>query len=278
ETLAAAVGCAVETHRRPAALTPLLADLKTYSLFAPGKVLLAFDTAVLADKSAAAELIDEAQEGVPAAGASPASGLGPRERQAAVRLLQALRLFDVDPYAGRAEDALGELPAWAFEGGPGRKPKRGKRQVEELRTGLAALLAAAREEGLQGGGGSDLSELSAVVREGLPAGHALVLAERTAPRDHPVVALLAERGAVRAVGGVGAGRGGAWEGVERRAEELERQTGVAIARDALTELARRTLRQEGDGRKGGTGAAEADSTARFAGEYRKLAGLVPGGK
>jgi len=276
EALATAIGCPVETHRHPASLTPLLADLKTYSLFAPGKVLLAVDTAVLADRSAAAELIDEAHEGMPAAGA--AGSLGSRERLAAVRLLQALHLFDVDPYARSAEEALGELPAWAFEGGPGRRAKRGKRQVEDLKTGLAQLLEAARREGLQGGGGSDLSELSTVVREGLPAGHALVLAERTAPRDHPVVALLAERGAVLHLGGVEAARGGAWEGVDRLAAELERQTGVAITRDALAELARRTLRQEGDGRKGSSGAAEADSTARLAGEYRKLAGLVPGGK
>jgi hypothetical protein len=277
ETLAAAIGCTVEIHRRPTSIAPLLADLATYSLFAPGKVLLAVDTAVLADRGAAAGLIDDAQEGIPT-GKGEAHGLAARERQAAVRLLQALHLFDVDPYARSAEEAIAELPAWALEGGPGRRAKRGKRQLEELKVGLVALLEAARREGLQGTGGSDLSELSALVRDGLPEGHALVLAERTAPADHPVVALLAERKAVLSLGGVEAGRGGAWEGVERLATELERQTGTAIARDALAELARRTLRQEGDGRKGASTAAEADSTARFAGEYRKLAGLAPGGK
>ncbi|HEV7517947.1 MAG TPA: hypothetical protein VGR07_16735, partial [Thermoanaerobaculia bacterium] len=288
EALAAAAGCAVETHRRPASIAPLLADLATYSLFAAGKVLLAIDTAVLADRSAAAALIDDAAEGIPAgnAGAGEARdirALGARERQAAVRLLQALHLFDVNPYEGSTETAIEELPGWALEGGPGRRGKRGKRQLEDLKTGLAALLEAARREGIQGTGGSDLSELSAIVRggrgerDGLPAGHALVLAERTAPADHPVVALLAERRAVLALGGVEAARGGAWEGVERLAAELERQTGAAIASDALAELARRTLRQEGDGKKGGAGSAEADSTARFAGEYRKLAGLVGGG-
>jgi hypothetical protein len=279
ETLAAAIGCTVEIHRRPTSIAPLLADLATYSLFAPGKVLLAVDTAVLADRSAAAGLIDDAQEGIPTGGGKGEThGLGARERQAAVRLLQALHLFDVDPYARSAEEAVAELPAWALEGGPGRRAKRGKRQLEELKVGLVALLEAARREGLQGTGGSDLSELSALVRDGLPEGHALVLAERTAPADHPVVALLTERKAVLSLGGVEAGRGGAWEGVERLATELERQTGTAIARDALAELARRTLRQEGDGRKGASTAAEADSTARFAGEYRKLAGLAPGGK
>jgi hypothetical protein len=282
EALAATVGCPVESHRRPVSIAPLLADLATYSLFAPGKVLLALDTAVLADRGAAAALIDDAAEGLPTgnAGAGEARSMGARERQAAVRLLQALHLFDVDPYEGGAENAISELPGWALEGGPGRKGKRGKRQLEDLKAGLAALLEGARREGIQGTGGSDLSELSAIVRggrDGLPAGHALVLAERTAPADHPVVALLAERHAVLALGGVEAARGGAWEGIEGLAAELERQTGTAIARDALAELARRTLRQEGDGRKGGSGSAEADSTARFAGEYRKLAGLVGGG-
>ncbi|HTQ80299.1 MAG TPA: hypothetical protein VMM92_09900, partial [Thermoanaerobaculia bacterium] len=203
----------------------------------------------------------------------PERGLGPRERQAAIRLLQALHLFDVAPYAGSAESALAELPDWSFEGGSGRRGKRGRRQVEELRQGLAALLEAARREGLQGTGGSDLSRLGEVVRQGLPAGHALVLAERTAASDHPLVALLAERGALLSLGGVEAGRGGVWEGAELLAEELERQTGVAITRDALAELARRTLRQEGDGRKSSS-AAGADSTARFGGEYRKLASLT----
>ncbi len=75
-----------------------------------------------------------------------------------------------------------------------------------------------------------------------------------------------------------ADRGG-FQGLEPIAEELERQTGVAIAGDALAELARRTLRKEGDSR-GGRGAEgiDSDSTARFAGEYRKLANLAGAGE
>jgi len=90
-----------------------------------------------------------------------------------------------------------------------------------------------------------------------------------------VVRLLEERGAVLSVGNVAAERRGGWQGLEPIAEELERQTGIGIASDALSELARRTLRQEGEGRgeKKGT---EADSTARLAGEYRKLANLAQG--
>jgi hypothetical protein len=285
EALARTAGCAIEAHRHPPSLPGLLQDLRTYSLFTAAKVVLAVDTAVLADRGAAGDLIDDAQEVLPLA--VEGRPLSARERQAASRLLQALRLFDLDPWAGPAERALAELPAWALEGGTARRARggraRGKKQVEELRAGLAALLEAARREGLQGIGEGALADLAAVVRDGLPPGHALVLAERTVAADHPLLVRLAERGAVLAVGDVEAERGGGWQGLDLLAAELERQTGVAIAADALAELARRTLRQEGSkGGRGaaasgsGGGAAGADSTARLAGEYRKLANLATG--
>jgi hypothetical protein len=280
EALAASAGlaaAAVEVHRRPASLAPLLQDLRTYSLFAAGKVVLAVGSALFADRSAAGELIDDAAEVVPLAAAG--QPLSTRERQAASRLLQALHLFDLDPYAGAPERTLADLPAWVLEGGKTRRSGgrgRGKRQVEELRAGLAGLLEAARREGLQGTADSDLSELAEIVRGGLPPGHALVLAESAVAADHPVVRLLAERGAVLAVGRVESDRGG-WQGLELLAGELGRQTGVGITADGLAELARRTLRQESDGRGRGTGGVDGDSTARFAGEYRKLANLAQGG-
>ena len=271
EALAGAA--AVEVHRRPASLSPLLQDLRTFSLFATGKVLLASDSAVFADRGAAGELIDDAADVVPIA--ADGHSLSARERQAASRLLQALHLFDINPYTGEPERALTELPAWVLEGGKARKSKRGKKQVEELRSSLAGLLAAARREEIQGTGEGDLTELSEVVRQGLPPGHILVLAESAVATDHPVVRLLEERGAVLGVGRIESDRG-SWQGLELLTGELERQTGVGIASDALSELARRTLRQESD--KGGrsTGGVDADSTARFAGEYRKLANLVEG--
>lgn len=277
EALAAAHGLPkdhVEVHRHPSTLASILQDLRTYSLFGGAKVLLAVDTAVFADRNAAAGLIDEAAEALPLS--SPGS-LGPRERLAASRLVQALHLFDTDPDFGPPERVLASLPAWAFEGdrrGRGGRA-RGKKQVEELRSGLAALLDAAVREGIQGIGEGDLAQLADAVRGGLPDGHALVLAERSVAVDHPVVRLLEERGGVLAVGSVEAGRSG-WDGLEPIAEELERQTGVGIASDALSELARRTLRQEGEGRKGGEKKIDADSTARLAGEYRKLANLAQG--
>lgn len=282
EALAQAAGLppgAVEVHRRPSKLSPLLQDLRTYSLFSAGKVLLATDSAVFADRNAAGELIDDAAEVVPLGGED--RPLSARERQGASRLLQALYLFDVDPYAGPAERALAELPAWVLEGGKARRGGgrgRGKKQVEELRSSLAGLLEAARREGLQGMGDSDLSELSEAVRGGLPQGHALVLAEASVAADHPLVRLLEERGAVLGVGEIVKSRKGKeWEGLHLIAGSLAEETGVPISPDALTELARRTLRQEGDGRKEGS-RVEADSTARFAAEYRKLANLTAAGK
>lgn len=266
----------VEIYRHPSSLSPILQDLRTYSLFGGAKVLLALDTAVFADRNAAAGLIDDAAEALPLASNHALAALGPRERQAASRLVQALHLFDAAPDSGPPERVLGALPAWAFEGDRRAKGSRArtKKQVEELRTGLAALLDAAVREGIQGIGQGDLTELADAIRGGLPDGHVLVLAERSVATDHPVVKLLDERGAVLAVGSVEADRGG-FQGLEPIAEELERQTGVAIASDALAELARRTLRKQGDGR-GRETAIDADSTSRLAGEYRKLANLVQG--
>lgn len=275
--LAGALGCTPERNRRPPSLAPFLQDLRTFSLFASAKALLVVDSAVFADRGAAAELIDDAAEVLPVAVEDrPLSG---RERQAASRLFQALHLFDLDPLAGSPERLLGQLPVWAFEGGTSRRSRggraRGKKQAEELRGNLAGLLEMARREGIQGAGEGDLAALADVIRGGLPEGHALILAERSVAADHPVVRLLAERKAVLGVGSVEAAeRGGGWQGLDLLATELERQTGVGIAGDALAELARRTLRQEGDRRGKGNTGTDADSTARFAGEYRKLAHLA----
>ncbi|HEV3456242.1 MAG TPA: hypothetical protein VHG32_06760 [Thermoanaerobaculia bacterium] len=285
--LAAHHGGRVEAHRRPTSLGPLLQDLRTFSLFGSAKVLLAIDTFVFADRSAAADLIDDAGEALPlAAGDDGAPALSARERQAASRLMQALRLFEIETAADGepAERLLAQLPAWVFEGGKaarrGRGGRaRGKRQVEELREGLAALLEAARREGIEGRAEGDLSDLAELISGGLPAGHFLVFAERDVSRDHPLARLLGERGAVAAVGEVEADRGG-WQGVDLLAAELERQTGIGISHEALAELARRTLRKPGDrpaaGRGGEAAGATvtADSTARLAAEYRKLANLA----
>jgi hypothetical protein len=285
--LAARHGGRVEAHRRPPYLGPLLQDLRTFSMFGSAKVLLAIDTFVFADRAAAADLLDEAEEALPLAGGSgSAAALSARERQAASRLLQALKLFEIEAADGGepAEQLLARLPAWVFEGGKAARRARGgrgrgKRQVEELREGLAALLEAARREGVEGRAEGDLSDLAAAISGGLPAGHFLVFAEREVAADHPLARLLGERGAVAAVGEVEADRGG-WQGVDLLAAELERQTGIGISSEALAELTRRTLRKPGDrpagGRSGEAASASvtSDSTARLAGEYRKLANLA----
>ncbi len=270
--LAERAGCRLQVHRRPPRLSPLFEDLRTFSLFEPAKVVLAVDTALLADKAAAADLVDQAAEAVPLSGGE----LGSSERQAASRLLQALRLFGADPEAGEPQEALAGLPGWALEGGAafrrGRSGRgRGKRQVEELRDGLAALLAAARAAGVGGYAEGEVAELGAIADGGLPDGHCLVLAERFADRDHPVVKLLDGRGRVVRVASLEEQRSGGWEGLDEMAGELARQTGVGIEPAALAELARRTLRGDDDRKSKG---ADPQSAARFAGEYRKLAHLA----
>ncbi|HEX5757632.1 MAG TPA: hypothetical protein VF121_00400 [Thermoanaerobaculia bacterium] len=269
--LAERAGCAAESHRRPPSLLPLLADLRTYSLFGGGKVVLVVDSAALADRNAAAELLADAEEALPV---DPSRPLGARERHAASRLLQALRLCDLDPERGAAEEVVSRLlAAVVAAGGEGRsKPRKGS---EERRGQLAALLEAARREGLQGWGESALAELVDVVQSGLPPGHTLVLAERVVAGGHPLARLLAERGTLARAGEVEAARDGGWDGADLLAAELARQTGVAIERDALAELTRRTLRQESGWRRESRG-VDADSTARLAGEYRKLAELARG--
>src|SRR4051794_19352575 len=134
EALAQAAGLAagaVEVHRRPASLSPFLQDLRTFSLFASGKALLVSGSAVFADRGAAGELIEDAAEVVPVA--ADGRSLSGRERQGASRLLQALHLFEIDPYAGEPERAVAELPGWVLEGGKARKGggrARTKKQVE----------------------------------------------------------------------------------------------------------------------------------------------------
>jgi hypothetical protein len=263
DALGKAFGAAPDSHRRPARLVPILEDLRTFSLFTPAKVSLVVDAALFADRSVAAELLADALEASPAGGGGD---LAPKERQAAARLLQALRLFGVDPYEGDAAQAIARLPEAAFQSSGGGK----KRKIDAAqREALAALLRAAREAELEGWGESDVAELARLVQSGLPKGHALVLVERAAAPDHPVVATLAEQGAVFRVGEVASERGGGFTGLDRLAAELERQTGVAIARDALDELSRRTLRTAARSEE-----VDSDSTTRFAGEYRKLAELA----
>ena len=262
-TLAKKLGAPPELHRRPSRLTGLLEDLRTFSLFAPAKVTVALDTALFADRSVAADLLVEALEAHGGRAMSEPRGgeLSARERVGAARLLQAIRLFGLDPFSGPSASVIERLPENALQSGTRRK-----KLDAGARTVLIELLDAARAAELGGWGESDVAELARVAQDGLPRNHTLVLVERVAPPDHPVVARLERGGAVVRVGEVAGERGGGYRGLDLLAAELERQTGVPIAPAALQELARRTLRTEGRGEE-----IDADSTSRLAAEYRKLA-------
>lgn len=277
ERLAAALaeraGCAHQTYRLPESLAPIVNDLCTFSLFDGAKVALAVESAVFADKSAARELLAEAIEVLPPPLGEP---LGGRARTAALRLLQVLKLHGLDPYRGAEAEAVAALPDELFvapRAGRAKSKAKAKSAAEgeDPRATLAALLAAARREGLEGRGESDLGELADLVRRGLPPGHALVLAESAVADDLPLVRALAAAGAIVEAGRLSAERGGTWSGLEPLVAELERETGASITRPALVELARRTLR--GEARSAAVGA---ESTARFVAEYRKLATLSAG--
>lgn len=270
EALRDATGAEIGVHRRPPTLAPLLSDLATYSLFAPGRVLVVVESAVLADASAAASLIDEAAASLPVAADDELEG---ETRRAAGRLLQVLRLLQID--AGSPAEAIAALPKEVLSGVPGRgRRRRGVRQVETLREQLTTLLEAARREGLEASAEGDLAGLERVLAGVLPEGNALILAERAVAEDHPVVARLAERETIVHLGEISRSRDG-WQGVDRIADQLEEETGIRLSRDAARELARRTLRGSSHDRSD-RGVA-ADSAARFAAEYRKLATLVGDG-
>ena len=283
EALGAAAGCEVAIHKGAAGaeLRSILADLLTFSLFEPAKVALVVASEAFADKDAAADLVDEAAKALGddygLAGAAR-EGLSLTERRAAGLLLQTLRLFDVDPLTGGAEEAVSALPDSALSGGKnlrtGGRRGRLKKERAELARGLAALLEAARAEGLSGWSDKDVAELARVAGGGLPEGHALVFAERSVDRGHPIARRLFERDAAFEVGQLGFDRNGNVVGLHPVVAELERETGVRIDRAGSVELARRTLRKGG-----GWGASEADasSAARFAAEYRKLAAGARGG-
>ena len=279
EQLARRFEVEITSERRPAGLGRALQDLRTYSLFDSGKVVLILESALLADRSSAADLIDEAAEVLPFQ--NDEGDLSPKEVTAAGRLLQVLRLFGVDPGQGSAERAIGNLPSWALQGGKKFRKKRnqrgrGKKQVEALSIGLTALLDAGLEAGLKGWAENDAAELSEVIDSGLPDGHALVLCESAVAMDHPLVKRLIEANTVVDLGHVEIDQKGVTSGADKVAAELERETGVSIVPAALQELTRRTLRKTGS--RGNRGAIDPESTTRLAGEYRKLATLAEEGK
>jgi DNA polymerase III delta subunit len=279
KTLARGIGCEVDIVRRPEGLERLLDDLLTLSLFSAGKVVVAVETAVIADLQAAASLIDEAMEVLPLTDSESALTSG--ERTSAIRLLQVLRMFQLDPYSGGAEDLLAQLPDWVFQGGAAHlkkhKRKRPRSRLERIRGDLVQLLDVARREELSGTAESAAQRLSEILQSGLPESHFLILAESAWSEDHPVVRGLEEREARVKVGSLAADRYQGWQGLGLLEQELERETGVPIEAAALSELARRTLRKKPSW-GGRDESVDSESTARFAAEYRKLATLSGGSR
>lgn len=272
EALADALGCSAEIVRRPDEIADVAADLRTLSLFSSGKVVAVVESGVLADQATAASLFDEVRQQLPWQGG--ADDLTGRARDAATRLLQVLRLFDLDAATLGPKRTLAALPE-ALLAGKGARSAKGKPAHDEVRASLEPLLTAALAAGLRGLGESAASLVADLIRDGLPDRHALVLIESAVAAGHPILEALGRRGAVVDAGEVTAGKQG-FDGLDALAAELERETGTTIERGALAALARRTLRFEegfGDGRE-----VDADSMSRFAGEYRKLAALADGGR
>jgi DNA polymerase III delta subunit len=278
--LAAALGAEWETEPRreisPDKPANLIADLQTLALFEPGKLVVVEESGWLADREVAGVLMKQVLAALPFAGGVE-SLTGPA-RAAAVRLLQVLRLHDIDPTTLPPERALATLPETLFASG---KKSAESMPAPEARRGLLPLLVAAVEAGLRGEGEQGASLVADLVRDGLPERHLLLLVESAVAARHPVVAALALREGVVDAGRLEVAKGGDRNGpkvagLERLVAELERETGARITTDAAQELARRTLREE-DVRQGGEkGAIDADSSARFGAELRKLAALAAG--
>jgi hypothetical protein len=261
-------GVAPHARREVDDLAVLTADLRTFSLFEPGKIVVVGETGILADRAAAAALVESLREALPVELGGELSGAA---RTAARRLLQILRLHDVDPGLGAPERVLAALPDEVLSAG------KGKSGAPDLREQLAPLLAAALAAGLRGTGEEETSLIADLLRDGLPPRHLLVLVESAVAAGHPLLDALERRGAVLEAGRLAAEKGGRVSGLDALIDQLGTETGSLLRMDAAAELARRTLRLEDSRRPGGEGGIDADSAARFAAEYRKLATLAGAG-
>ena len=178
------------------------------SLFADGKVVAVVESGVFADRTTAATLFEEIRQQLPWSGG--AGQLTGKARDAATRLLQVLRLFDVDPAAVGPERAMAALP-----GGAARRERR--RAVAARRKGRTSRSCApgscrcstpATPRVSSGLGDSAASLVADLVRDGLPDRHALILIESAvAPGPSGAGAAHPPR-AVAFAGEITAGKGG----------------------------------------------------------------------
>ena len=146
EALGEALGCVPQVVRRPDEIADVAADLRTFSLFADGKVVAVVESGVFADRATAATLFEEVRQQLPWSGGP--DDLSGKARDAATRLLQVLRLFDLDP----ATLGLRAHPRGAAGGAPRRQgaaaAAREEATAEEVRTEFLPLLQAAVGVGL----------------------------------------------------------------------------------------------------------------------------------
>lgn len=265
DRLAGEDGYTVARHRE--SLAGVLDDLETYSLFGEAKVVVAVETALLADKKAAAALVDATVDDPVA---DPSAELNRRQRWGATRLYTVLKMFGIDPFAGGADEVIAGLPDQALKGASGRL---GKARVDERRQQLALLLEAAREQDVAAYSEAVGERLVVALEEGFPDRNHLILVESAVAADQPLVERLRERGALIEAGEITAERRGGWAGVDRLVETLVEETGVEADPVAIGELAQRTLKRKARDRSGSVDAASAE---RFAAEYRKLASFADG--
>ncbi len=251
--------------RHKESLAGVLDDLETFSLFGEAKVVIAFETALLADQSAASSLVDAALDDPVS---DPSANLSGRQRWCATRLYSVLNMFGLDPFAGSAEEAVADLPDHVLKGASGRI---GAARVSERREQLVRLLQAGREQEVAVHSEAVVERIAAALEHGFPPGHHLILVESAVDESHPLASRLKALDAVVGVGEITAQRQGGWQGADRLAAALAAETGIKAAPAAIRELAERTLRRKARDR---SGVVDADSAARFAAEYRKLATYV----
>lgn len=258
-------------HVGPERLESAIADLRTAALFGGGKVHLFVETGLLEAPLSPAELLEQALRSETAG-----SEKGEDRRQAALALLRLLRILGIEVENREPTEVIQQIPEATWRAFLASATKGASRMVREAaESALAELLAFAQREGLRGLSEDPAGMVLDLLRDGLPTGHWLVLVESQGSLDHPIAATLRSRGALVEIGKIQLNaKRESWSALGPFLERLERETGVVLAREAVEELIRRTLRFEPES----LGVVDSDSLERLEAEYRKLAALDPTGE
>lgn len=263
------VGADVTRHVGGEGLDEAIADLRTASLFGAGKIHLFVESGILAQPVPPGELLEAALAGPEVDLSRPR--LEEAARDAGLALLRLLRLLEVDLEGRTPEQAIAEIPETLWKGRKLARARAGAGDRAAAHRKLAALLEAARLEGLRGLAEDAAGRLADLLRDGLPERHRLVLVESRVDPEHPLAAALRVRGAWIEAGSLAFDPRKGASGFGELLDRLASETGVRLTPDAARELIRRTIRSEEEGRF--AGAVDADSVGRLEAEYRKLARL-----